>query len=337
MYAARENLQGILAPAAATIAAEVPSFEGFILAQQDVYHPDSAGALAQFNAPQVNKDRLAFQTANVTGRRIDLSVSALGQTFTDGKYQLEQSRMNPEQHLVAGIHVPEAVGKRAASVFQMAFTKELGAPTPEQLDHIYQYWKALEPDCLPQLETLHQEAESYPNRSVADALLLDVPTTPNAFLIGWDTSGSRTQAAENYPELRDDLTLRGQRMADIMHDHNGIVLRPTGDGQMMALEIPSPEYDRLSDVSIAQFATKALIPLVRDILADFKADGRPPVRVTVDLGRIEPTTFDKSSPTIFEMADASDKQPHDYTTVAFGRRAIEVLALTESQIDTLNA
>ena len=337
MLTAREQLHNVLAPAATTIADSVPSFEGFVLFQQDSYHPDSAGAIAQFNATNVDSTRLAFQDAHVTNRRVDLDVSALGETFTTGRYELAESRMNPAEHLVAGIHIPELIGKRAASVFQLAFSRNVSEPSPDDLAAIYRCWQHLAPDCLEPLETLHEQAQLYPNHSVSDALELDVPTTPNAFLMGWDTSGSRRQAATNYGKLRSDLTLRGQRFIDIIERHGGTLMRPTGDGQMFALELPVDKVDRLSDTSIASFAATALTPLVRELLAASRDERHTPLRWTVDLGRIEHTTFDMSSPTIFEDASVSDRQPHDRTTVAFGNRALATLGLSTEQVDSLFA
>lgn len=335
MDTARDSLHRTLAPVADAVAEDVPSFEGFVLFQQDSYHPDSAGAIAQINARGVSRGRLVFQDTHILNRRVDLSVSALGEMFEHGDYRLEESRMNPEHHLVAGIHIPEAVGKRAASVFQLAFTREIGEPTADELAAIAQYWQSVEPDVLPQLETLHHLAEIFPNHSVSDALALDMPTTPNAFVVGWDASGSRTQAREQYGELRSDLTVRGHMFQDIVEAYGGRLMRPTGDGQMFALEIPSPAYDRLSDASIRSFAAHALIPMVRALRVAADFDDLPPIRITTDLGRIEHTTFDESSQSIFEMADVSDAQPHDRTTVAFGRRALDTLVLESDVIDAL--
>lgn len=337
MVTARERLHTILKPAADSITKEIPSFEGFALFQQDTYHPDSAGAIAQFNAGNISTERLAFQNNHIVNRRVDLEVSTLGQTFQTGSYQLEESRMNPHEHLVAGIHIPESIGKRAASVFQLAFTRGDREPSSEQLKQILNYWKTLESGCLVQLEALHQQAELYPTRSVADALELDVPTTPNAFIIGWDTSGSRVQARDNYGKLRNDLTLRGQQFNDIVESYGGKLMRPTGDGQVFKLTIPSTEYNRLSDSSIGLFAYRTLIPMVRALRDTANSDGRPPVRFTVELGRVEKTTYDESSPTIFDMATISDEQPHDSTTASLGNRALNTLEVAGYAIDTLLA
>ena len=336
MIATREALHSRLAPVADAISQEVSSFDGFVLFQQDEYHPDSAGSIAQINAHDISLGRLAFQDAHVVNRRVDLDVSTLGQTFQSGRYALEESRMNPEQHLVAGIHIPAHVGRRAASVFQLAFTRELGEPTRDDLAMIRSYWERVEPDCIPHLEQLYTLAEVFPNHSVSDALALDTPTTPNAFLVGWDTSHSRTQAREQYGMLRSDLTVRGALFQDIVERYEGRLMRPTGDGQMFALEIPAAAYDRLSDSSIRSFATHSLIPMVRELRRAADFDNLPPIRITAELGRVERTTFDESSQSIFEMADVSDKQPHDHTTVAFGQRALRVLELDKAAVEGLS-
>lgn len=337
MVEARGQIHAILEPVANTIEAAVPSFEGFALFQQDTYHPDSAGAIVQINAAQTDERRLSFQEAHVANRRVDLSVSTLGQVFNHGNYTLEESRMNPEQHLVAGLHLPEKIGKRAASVFQLAFTKQIGSPSAEELARIRELWLAVAPECEAPLQALHTHAALFPNHSVSDALRLDVPTTPNAFVINWDTSHSREQAVADYGKLRYDLTLRGAKFLDIVERHSGKLMRPTGDGQSFALEIPAEQYNRLSDSSIAQFADEALLPMVKELAEEAKSDGAAPVRFAVDLGRIEHTTFDLSSPALFALAETSDRQPHDKVSVGFGERAMQALQLTPADIDALTA
>lgn len=90
MIATREALHSRLAPVADAISQEVSSFDGFVLFQQDEYHPDSAGSIAQINAHDISLGRLAFQDAHVVNRRVDLDVSTLGQTFRSGRYALEK-------------------------------------------------------------------------------------------------------------------------------------------------------------------------------------------------------------------------------------------------------
>lgn len=337
MLEARQSIHDIILPIANTIESSIPSFDGFALFQQDYYHPDSAGAVVQVNATKTPPENLAFQRTHITNHRVDLNVSTLGNTFQDYKYKLAESRMNPEQHLVAGLYLPEEVGKRAAAVLQLAFTKQLGAPSADELQEIKNYWELVVDDVTPQLDSLHSHAQRFPNRSVADALQLDVPTTPNAFVINWDTSHSREQAVDNYGKLRYDLTRRGQAFLDIAERYSGTLMRPTGDGQSFALEIPADQYDRLSDDSIARFAAKSLLPLVRELAKEASSDGAAPVRIAVDLGRIEHTTFDMSSPALFTLADVSDMQPHTRVSVGFGQRAIEALQLTNEDIKALTA
>lgn len=337
MRAARQSIQDSLQPVANTLEQFMPSFEGFVLFQQDTYHPDSAAAVAQINARSVTPDRLAFQQAHVTNRRVDLAVSALGTTFTSGKYQLEESRMNPEQHLVAGLHVPEVIGRRAACVFQVAFSRQLGSPSAGDLAMIRSYWETIMPECTVALDVLYTQSHAFPTQSVADALQLDVPTTPNAFVISWDTSHSRRQAVDNYGKLRYDLTLRGQAFQDIVEQYGGSLMRPTGDGQSFALPLAPEHCDRLSDISIRSYASHTLMPLVKNLIHTARHDGKPPVRFAIELGRIEPTTFDLSSPALFSNANVDERQPRDRVTVDFGARAMVALQLDARAIAELNA
>lgn len=334
MVAARSQIRDTMKPVAADIAHGVPSFEGFVLFQQDVYHTDSAGALTQVNNPYIPAERLKFQQEHIANRRVDLQVSTLGQTFTNGAYRLEESAMNPN-HLVAGIHIPEQIGSRAASVFQLAFTKSLGSPAPDQLAAIEQYWRHIEPQILPYLTKLHHYASRYPNCSVSDALLLDTPTTPNAFVVAWDTSGSRQIAHTRYPQLRDHLTRSGAIYHQFVKDYGGRLLRPTGDGQAFAFEIPSPQYDRLSDASIAKFAYRTVVPAIKHILS--ATNSSPAVRFAIGLGRIEHTTFDTSSPVLWELADTLDSLPRNELVVGFTPRVLQCLGVTTQELDRLTS
>jgi hypothetical protein len=332
MVAVRSQIREAIQPLAAEIAHDIPSFEGFALFQQDLYHPDSAGTILQANAPAASSTRLQFQHDHIAGRRVDLDVSTLGSTFTTGRYELADSAMNTE-HAVAGIHIPEQLGVRAASVFQLAFTKGLGLPTTEQLATIKQQWARVEPACLPHLATLRHYASRYPNQSVSDALLLDVPTTPNAFVVAWDMSGSRQAARTQYPRLRDHLTVYGELYHQFVAAHGGQLLGSTGDGQAFAFEIPSPQYDRLSGPSVARFARNSVVPALKQVLS--AAPSSPAVRFAVGLGRIEHTTFDMSSPVLWELADVLDQLPRSELAVGYTPRVLQCLGLTATELDQL--
>lgn len=338
MIVVRQQIDDTLRPFAGVIERRIPSFEGVALFYQDTYHPETAGTVAQINASTATDERLKFQNAHITNRRVDLGVSTLGQTFQYGDYQLAESAMNPEQHLVAGLHITEQTGKRAASVLQLAFAKEVGTPSSDELEMIHRYWEQFRPQYTPLLEALYAQSQTFPNKSVADALQLDTPTTPNAFAINWDTSGSREQAVGNYGNLRYELTLRGQRFLAIAEKHGAIYIQPTGDGQSFSLGIPPDQYDLLSDDSITLFAQETLYPLISELTTTAKQDNLDaPVRFAVELGCIEPTTLGASSPALFELADVSARLSHDRTALGFGRRAMHTLRLTDADIARLTA
>lgn len=308
MQCAVEDISKILKPSAITIGREMPAFEGFALFVQDPYHEDSAGAITQVNAPQVDYGHFSFQEYAITGRRVDLSVSTLGETFASGIYELAESRMNPEQHLVAGIHVPEAAGKRAAAVFQMAFTRGKDEASID-LSYIREYWATIEPRCLPLLETISREARNYPTGSIADPLRLHVPITPNAFVINWDVSESTKHAITYYPELRDELTLLADDYAKILADptYRTSLINGQGDGQRLLLDIP-PET-RLSPDKIRELAKTSLYPLVEKLEAKAAENGLP-VRIAIGIGRAEKTNLGPSGLVFFEVSDTSKQLPH---------------------------
>lgn len=326
MHDAVKGISRILQPVATAIGREMPAFEGFALFVQDPYHEDSAGAITQVNAPHVDYHHFSFQESAVTGRRVDLSVSTLGKTFKSGIYELAESRMNPEHHLVAGIHVPEAAGKRAAAVFQMAFTKGVGKASIDLARIKERHWATIEPKCLPLLETLSQEARNYPTGSIADPLRLHVPITPNAFVINWDVSESTKRAITDYPELRDELTLLADDYAKILADptYRTSLINGQGDGQRLILDIPPKA--RLSPDKIRELAKTSLYPLVEKLEATAAENGLP-VRIAIGIGRAEKTNLGPSGMVFFEVSDTSKQLRHSGVATGYTEDTQQLLGI----------
>lgn len=331
LLSTRDELEKRLQSVSDTLSDEMIAFDGLALFYQDINNPQRAGVIA--NAPNQGHDRqLEYPIDN---RYVDLSISTVGKTFDDGIYQLEPSQLNPSQHNVAGYYLAEEE-HHGASVLQAAFITDKDVqPTPSELSIVHSRLKAVAPHCKDLLSDLQQQARVFPAESLLDALELDIPSTPNAFSLVWDTSHSRAQALENYGKLRADLTVRGHIFQDIITQHGGRLLGFTGDGQVYSLEIP-PEY-RLSKDSIQQYAGEMLVPAITELLDIARHDHKPPIRLTVDIGYIEDTHLGKNSPILFDSATTSDKQPHDRTTVAFGSAALATLQLDKEVFERLNA
>jgi len=319
----QQTMQDTLQEVVGEVSPHCPSLEGAVLFAQDTFHEDEAGAVAIANVPSIDQERITFQRDNILGRRVDLSASALGYTFESGSYKLEQSKMNPENHLVAGLLLPAQLGSRANAVVQFAFTKESGYPAGVQLEVLRDYWSGVKDAFTYRLHELHTYSENFPNGSMTDALDLDVPTVPNAFAISWDTTNSRETADNDYPKLRRALALRGRQFLDIIERGGGRLLQGTGDGQSFALDLPVGLI-RLSREEIAVFASDKLAPLLDELAhAARQEDLIPDIRFAVDLGRIEETTLGPNGPVLFSNANVSQEKE---TLIAFGKNMRGILS-----------
>lgn len=334
MFEARDHIKDTLQPLTKHFAELYPPFSGFAYFSEDTYH-DTAGSIVQISPASATTAHQQFQAANITNRRVDLQTTTVGGNFYEGRSdsKLVPSKMNPEQHSVAGFYVPAALGRRAA-VFQLAFMREQLDGLSPDLVPIEKEFRNLLPNITPAMDELHNRAERYPNGSVADALFLDVPTTPNAMLFAWDTAQSTQLAQSNYPELRDFLSRAGEQVEDAALQIGGELLRPTGDGQLLAFEIPYPEYDRNSrhELSLYMYeiglpATRALARVLKDITPAHK------VHMGVSLGCVEQTTFDKSSPAVWDLSQADKKLGRGVTAIALTPTTEQIIKLTQPNFD----
>lgn len=325
MLLVQQTMQDTLQGVVSEVSPYCPSLEGAVLFAQDTFHEDDAGAIAIANRPGISGEDVDFQRKNILGRRVDLSASTLGSTFETGLYKIDQSMMNPEQQLVAGLLLPSQIGARANAVVQFAFTKESDSPAGIQLEVLREYWSRVEDAFTQRLHGLAIDSMDFPNGSMTDALNLDLPTVPNAFALSWDTTKSRQVAQENYPTLRRELALRGRRFLDIVEHCGGRLLQSTGDGQSFALDLPSGPT-RLSRKDIGAFAANRLAPLLGELSIAAQEEGTIPVRFTVGLGRIEDTTLGPNGPILFSNATVSKEQE---SLIAFGENMHGILDETD--------
>lgn len=308
------------------------AFDGVVLFMRDRWYQDSAATITAINAPAIDDARLEFQRANINGRRVDLVASQVGETFRTGRSEFAPSLMNPEQHIVFGM--PLALERDGEAVFQFAFSPEHGRlPSELQLRQLWeQYRTAIE------APTAHLDALGQRHYSLADKLLLDVPTTPNAYILMWDMSHSTEAVAKDYPLLRDFLdqisTIFNQEVAAIGGQSMEL---GSGDGQKFRIELPYPNIDRNNLSEVGHYGDTVVVPLLRRLIAHYdqlaaKTHGiAGPVRIAAELGCFENTTLGQSSPSFWPMNKALEALPRDRSCLVLGQTAEEAIAQSRLQ------
>ena len=269
--------------------------------------------LAIANPGSVTEGTLAFQGKNVTGRKIDLEVAAVGETLNGTKPELGESTMNPN-HLVAGRRLHEVAGNAA---LQLAFSAQ-HQPSTEQLATLWDYFQPLIDKIPGPLETIHNTLAKTSDISLADALAAQPPTPPNAFIVTWDISNSTEQAATNYGQLDQTLSLLNHSIQQITPSYGRRVIQDLGDGQNII--IPIPPAERLSSKAIHELGISALLPFLADLKSIFD-EQQIRGRITADVGRVDTVARGFSSPNLYRLAGINKEQPRDTTTIKLGKRA----------------
>lgn len=283
LHSATQTATHAIAPLVDALA-EFPAFNGAVLFVPDRYHADSAGAVAAVNATGRPTRQLAFTRRHILGRRVDLRATTLGDMFRHPTTDYQPSRLNPGGHVVYGL----AVGQPAlpSAIIQLAFdtTQTLPLPSVTQL-------RDLSAD---QAASINQATKdllraSAKLPSLADALMLNTPTTPNAFVIMWDITGSSQLARQRYGHLRHFLNTFGPQVATLAAAAGGSITSLRGDGQNIVVMFPD-WVDRADNTSIQRFVVTVARPLMADIRAAQRAIGRPmniQIRLSAGLAHVE--------------------------------------------------
>ncbi len=309
------------------MAGDYPSFEGVVCYTQDTYHPDAA-VIAYANRQSLPSKLGKFQQEHIAGRRVDLATTTVGMTFADKQTDdgLSPSRMNPDQHSVLGIYLPES-----KSVAQLAFTNELIARRHiPNMDTILDEFNRFQEPLEASLGHIGVISQDYITQSVSDTLKLKMPTTPDTALVGWDISGSSELSAADYPELRAYLHEQGSFVRNIVEAHpTGRFLSET-DGQLYRIDIP-PSYNPNIKRELGQFVVDILEPILEetagylrgaDRLRERSGDVRYSVRIAAEVGRIEKMPSGYNGPVFWELQKLSKNLPRDErVALALGPRA----------------
>lgn len=312
---------------AGIMADDYPSFEGVVCYTRDTYYPD-ADVIARANRQGLTKKLGKFQQENIAGRRVDLATTTVGMTFADKQTDdgLSPSRMNPNQHSVFGLYLPQS-----QSVAQLAFTNDMltRRHTPN-IDTIMRGFARFQEPLEASLGHISLISQDYLTGSAADLLKHGMPITSDTALVGWDISGSTEFSAADYPELRAYLHEQGSDIRNIVEAHpTGHFLSET-DGQLYRIDIP-PAYNPNIKRELGQFVVDILEPILEEIagylrgvdrLRELSGDVRYPVRIAAEVGRIEKMPSGYNGPVFWELQKLSKDLPReDRVALALGPRA----------------
>lgn len=307
----------------------IASMDGAVLFIRDTHYAASAATVAAINRNTVGNGRFAFQDANITGRRVDLLSTAVGDTFHSKRSEYAASKMNPKQHIVWGAPVD---GLENDAVFQFAFSREYGELPDER--QLRDEWKKQKSAISAATASLLNTAPSQ--TSISDELLLDVPSTPNAYVLNWDLNNSTTLAATNYPMLRHYLTQASIRYERIVAHAGGQLIDSAGDGQSFRFQLPYPDVDRNDVYQVGRYGRTAVLPTIFEIekhhqkLAERYRPYIQGIRIGVELGCYEATTIGESSPSLWSIARDMDALPRSSSAVSIGKAARHALDVFEA-------
>lgn len=229
----------------------VKSYNGAVVFMRDRHHTDQAGVIAS-HAPRLSARRLEFVRSAIEHRSVDLTSTTLGETLRTKHSALLPSRLC-RQHLVWGAYV--ALPGQQEAVVQLAFDKTAGAvPSIATIENA---WQTHKDEIIVHLQTM--AALALP--SVINACKLDVPVTPNAFVLKWDIMDSSHVARHDYGELRHFITTFESTLLPVVNYHGGQITAYAGDAQTIIVPIP-PSVDRTATKALRTYVSSTVAPLI---------------------------------------------------------------------------
>lgn len=304
-----------------------PSFDGIVYFARDRWHKNNASAVATVQPRSSDAERFAFYKEHIAHRRVDLGATALGYGLRLEEPRFLRSRMNPEKHITWTNRT--LIDGVVTGGVQAAFNLEYGA-VPDTTEALHAVWRTHE-------ATAREVADGF-NRfsgevhSIGDTLELNVPATPNAYIVSWDLRHSTPLALDHYGTVRNYLLDTKGLFKDHISLHDTHI-HDTGDGQDVSLWIPetSSTFDRANKDDIRRFGTTRVLPLIQRLLDVHEAlardysDIQPTINFAVGLGYIEHDLYDEYTGQAY-WENAQLLKSHPRAAVSYTDRAHDVLA-----------
>lgn len=282
----------------------IPSFISAALFVKDQLYQHEASTVSVVSAPNIHKNDVEFMDKALKKRRIDLSSTAAGHTFLTHQSELTASRMNPGHHVTWGVYAEPTPGH--ASVLQLAFDRKKASSLNEDTiaatirPHLSKIW------AIAGLLT----DEAIKKESLADELMMDIPATPNAYVVKWDSVHSTKMVASNYALYRHYLKQFMRTTIRLTEAYGGEVTSHQGDSQDIVIPL-ADTVDKANLHQVGVFGRDTVLPLVRDIttthntIAAHYPTLAPKIRIGVGLGYIEQLhAMQTTGPVFWELASA---------------------------------
>jgi hypothetical protein len=280
----------------------------------------SAAVLSQTDASTTElKD---FRAQHITGRSVDLSVSALGKqvrSFENNKSlssQFEKSLVGTyrDRHMTWAAP-PILLDGTPIAIAQVAFDEAHGRQSLDK-DDLEAIWNAHSSTHQEIAYAFHDISVKY-NKPIKNTLELLPPSTPNAVVIRWDLDNSTELATgPQYGTIRnylDDARLLVQQATATLAD----VVINGGDGQIIIIPLPgNMTIDHMSDpTKIRQFNEQRIIPLLErlnkgqlELKTHYPDLGAVHISIDAEIGHVEKDSdgnFD--GPVLWEVAKKTKK------------------------------
>lgn len=296
-----------------------PSFDGIVYFARDRWHKNNASAVATVQPRSSDTDRFAFYKEHIAHRRVDLGATALGYGLRLEQPRFLRSRMNPEKH-ITWTHRTVIDGDVTGGV-QAAFNLEYGT-IPTATGSLLDIWNKHEDRAREVADEFNRFSGQV--HSIGDTLELNVPATPNAYIVSWDLRHSTPLALDHYGTVRNYLLdtkgLFKDRIA--LHDTH---IHDTGDGQDISFWIPetSSTFDRANKDTLRHFGTTRVLPLIQNLLSTHDelareySDIHPTINFAVGLGYVEHDLYDEYTGQVYwenaQLLKSHPREPISYT------------------------
>jgi class 3 adenylate cyclase len=162
-------------------------------------------------------------------------------------------------------------------------------------------------------------------KSLADRLLLDVPSVPNALLLQWDTSGSTAFVEKDYPGFKELMARATADIGRIAKAHGGTATRHEGDGGWIVFPLQNGGKEEA-----ARHLKGVAVPCAEEIISACDTLrgryglGAPHMRVALGAGYVEQGP-EQSGPVFWELAKFSDGMARDRSAIALTPAARRML------------
>jgi len=183
---ARHTLDQALANLQQDLSKLTTASDGVIFAIRDEHYPDDIGVISDVKSEESSRQQKNFSKHNVEFRRIQLAGTALSESLGERNPIFIQSAMQPERHMTWGTRLN---AEREAAI-QIAFDVERGIlPSNDEMNSLWSDHQASLNHAYQPFERIKQQTPNILGR-----LELAPPTTPNAFALRWDITGSTAMA-----------------------------------------------------------------------------------------------------------------------------------------------